>query len=213
MPVLSPGRHRSPRKGACFMEMASYLAGERWSDHPTCTHPLLAGLAREINDRVGDAVRQRLVPLIPDVVGVVSTDIRMDAAIALESAFAALPVASETRQRVAAVGILRTEALLAELDGLPEGTLSPRARALFDDAPGAEEWARDFARLGWGPGNAYSRRGAPAIVHNSVAGIADACVPDPEDRLVDLLGRTIRVCRAMVPADVPASAPAARVPR
>ena len=33
------GRHRNPRKGACFMEMASFLAGERWSDHPQCTHP------------------------------------------------------------------------------------------------------------------------------------------------------------------------------
>jgi len=28
------------------MEFASYLAGERWSDHPACTHPLLAVLAR-----------------------------------------------------------------------------------------------------------------------------------------------------------------------
>src|SRR5215211_5029994 len=39
MPQLSPGGHRSPRKGACFMELASYLAGERWSDPPGCTHP------------------------------------------------------------------------------------------------------------------------------------------------------------------------------
>ena len=46
MPILSAGRHRSPRQGACFMEFASYLAGERWSDHPACTHPLLAALAR-----------------------------------------------------------------------------------------------------------------------------------------------------------------------
>ncbi len=28
------------------MELASYLAGERWSDHPACTHPLLAEAAR-----------------------------------------------------------------------------------------------------------------------------------------------------------------------
>ena len=50
VPVLSAGRHRNPRKGACFMEMASFLAGERWSDHPSCTHPLLASLARLVND-------------------------------------------------------------------------------------------------------------------------------------------------------------------
>ena len=34
LPILSRGKHRSPRKGACFMEFASLLAGERWSDHP-----------------------------------------------------------------------------------------------------------------------------------------------------------------------------------
>ena len=27
MPVLSRGKHRHPRRGACFLEMASFLAG------------------------------------------------------------------------------------------------------------------------------------------------------------------------------------------
>ena len=35
------------------MELASYLAGERWSAHPPCTHPLLAALARDVNDHTG----------------------------------------------------------------------------------------------------------------------------------------------------------------
>jgi hypothetical protein len=46
LPVLSRGKHRNPRKGACFMEFASLLAGERWSDHPatsTTTPPTPAG--------------------------------------------------------------------------------------------------------------------------------------------------------------------------
>ena len=60
VPVLSRGKHRSPRQGACFMELASYLAGERWSDHPACTHPLLAALARDVNDYSSDAGRSRL---------------------------------------------------------------------------------------------------------------------------------------------------------
>ena len=54
LPILSRGKHRNPRRGACFMELASYLAGESWSDHPSCTHPLLASLARDVNDHVGD---------------------------------------------------------------------------------------------------------------------------------------------------------------
>ena len=39
IPVLSRGRHRTPRRGACFMELASVLAGERWSDHPSALIP------------------------------------------------------------------------------------------------------------------------------------------------------------------------------
>jgi hypothetical protein len=61
--LLSRGKYRSPRKGACFMELASLLAGERWSDHPACTHPLLAAVARQVNDYTSDAGRQRLAGL------------------------------------------------------------------------------------------------------------------------------------------------------
>ena len=59
LPVLSRGKHRSPRTGACFMEFASLLAGERWSDHPVCTHPLLGAVARHVNDFTSDAGRPR----------------------------------------------------------------------------------------------------------------------------------------------------------
>ena len=74
LPTLSRGKHRSPRKGACFMELAGFLAGERWSDHPACTHPLLARLARGVNDVTSDDARPRLAPLIPSVIGLTSTD-------------------------------------------------------------------------------------------------------------------------------------------
>ena len=69
VPILSRGKHRNPRKGACFMEMASYLAGERWSDHPKCTHPLVATVARLVNDNTSDDHRSRLAELIPSVIG------------------------------------------------------------------------------------------------------------------------------------------------
>ncbi|MGH9132316.1 MAG: hypothetical protein ACRDZZ_00145, partial [Ilumatobacteraceae bacterium] len=73
VPVLSRGKHRSPRNGACFMEMAAYLAGERWSDHPRCTHPLVAAVARLVNDHTTDANRARLADLIPSVIGLTTT--------------------------------------------------------------------------------------------------------------------------------------------
>ncbi|HSE09098.1 MAG TPA: hypothetical protein VLB29_10560 [Nocardioidaceae bacterium] len=191
MPTLSPGRHRNPRKGACFMEMASFLAGERWSDHPNCTHPLLAAMAREINDRLGDRARQDLVPLIPSVVGLVSDDPRVDVWIAREAALTALPVVSMTNQRAVAVGILRSEAVLNELDCLPASSLSSRARSSLDLVPEAEQWAREFISTALSRRDAFASRGAPAVVHLSVAGISRACVPEPEQMLVGLLRRTI----------------------
>lgn len=69
LPLLSAGPHAHPRDGACFMEMASLLAGEPWSDHPRCTHPVLAALARAVNDRCSDDGRRTLAPHIPDVIG------------------------------------------------------------------------------------------------------------------------------------------------
>ena len=74
IPVLSRGKHRNPRRGGCFMEMASYLAGERWSDRPACTHPLLAAVARDVNDYTSDAGRSRLVGPITDGISPTSRD-------------------------------------------------------------------------------------------------------------------------------------------
>src|SRR5215211_5451438 len=82
LPTLSRGQHRSPRKGACFMEFASLLAGERWRDHPACIHPLLAAVARHVNDHTSDAGRQRLAELVPSVIGLTGEDLHMDAQIA-----------------------------------------------------------------------------------------------------------------------------------
>lgn len=209
MPTLSPGRHRNPRKGACFMEMASYLAGERWSDHPRCTHPLLGAMAREINDRLGDSVRQELVPLIPSVVGLTGDDPRIDTWIAREAALTGLPLVSMSRQRSLAVGILRCEAVLAEHDGLPAGWTSPRARATLAMVPDASRWAREFIETTASKRDAFVSRGAPAVVHQAVAGLSVACVTDPADVLVDLLRRTITALRQLT--DVPGSQDSSRV--
>jgi hypothetical protein len=79
LPRLAVGRHTSPAEGACFMEYASVLAGEPWSDQPACTHPVLAELARMVNDTASPAGRSRLVVLVPSVVGLVGDDPRISA--------------------------------------------------------------------------------------------------------------------------------------
>lgn len=184
MPILSAGRHRNPRQGACFMEFASYLAGERWSDHPACTHPLLAALARDVNDLTADGSRDRLMPLIHRVVGLTGDDPLLTATIAVRAAAAAIPVASLERQRALAVGLLT---VLLSND-------SPRLAGIGEDAlaqaPDSERWARGYlatARMPRGP----IERAALAIVHTSAVGIAFACVSDADDRMLALLESTI----------------------
>ena len=69
MPILSKGAHDEGSGQACVMEMVSFLAGVEWSDSPSCTHPVLARMAQVVNDRLPDAERQRLVPLIGRLFG------------------------------------------------------------------------------------------------------------------------------------------------
>ena len=195
MPVLSRGKHRNPKKGACFMELASFLAGEPWSDHPSCTHPLLASMARDINDHVDDAARSQLAPMIPEVIGLKGDDPRIDVWIAREAAITALPVTSSERQGVAAVGLLRCQRMLNALEGYPSSRIDPRSRAALDAAPQARDWAQGFSALGWGSPGSFAKRSAPAIVHSAISGIAVAAVPATDELLVDMLRRTITLCR------------------
>ena len=67
--LLSRGRHADPGDGACAMELASALGGEPWSDHPACVHPVLAAIARAVNDGTGEAGRARLATLVPAMIG------------------------------------------------------------------------------------------------------------------------------------------------
>jgi hypothetical protein len=210
LPVLSPGRHRNPRRGACFMEYASYLAGLRWSDHPSCTHPSVAALARLVNDVTSDEARSRLTALIPSVVGLVGNDPRVPLIVSSLAASSALPISSEIRQRALAAGLLRCERLLAGSEGPVTDRTRLTVRAALDRAPAAEAWARAFE------GEDSVSRPRPiaisdeAILRASVIGIAEACILDPDERLVRLLTRVIaetseilRPQRIAVPTTMP----------
>jgi hypothetical protein len=214
-PILSRGKHRNARKGACFMEMASFLAGERWSDHPTCTHPLLAAVARLVNDNTSDAGRRRLAALIPSVIGLTGTDLHIDARIALHCAAMALPVVSAERQRVLAVSMLVSDRVLADLEGRSTSCLEEETKAALASVPDATRWAMNFTR-GLPPSpKVFRKQSAPQIVRSAVEGIASACTPDPDGLLYTLLVQAIEECAAWVtreddlraPFDVGARAP------
>jgi len=197
LPILSRGKHRSMRKGACFMEMAAVLAGERWSDHPQCTQPLLAELARHVNDCTSDDNRHQLAVLIPSVVGLRSDDPRMDARIALRCATSALPMAAQERQNALAVAVLTAERVLADLDGRPVGDLEPGSQLALDSAPLAAKWADELVRRAGISLKGFHRHAAPSTVRLAVRGIADACVSDPDRILRRLLTDVIEDCEAL----------------
>jgi hypothetical protein len=212
IPELSRGKHRSPRKGACFMEMVSYLAGEPWSDHPACTHRLLAALARLVNDHTSDAGRRGLVELAPSVIGLTSDDPRVDVRIALRAATTALPVVSEERQRVLAVAVLAAERALSDLDGRPGDDLDEKSRRALAQVPHAAQWARSFNRDMRTTAKGFHRHGAPNTVRHAVVGIAHACIPDPDGMLRDLLVGAIADCSPRAPSQEPRH-PQVPVPR
>ncbi len=190
VPMLSRGKHRSPRKGACFMELASYLAGERWSDHPSCTHPLLAALARHVNDNSTDDGRQRLAGLIPGVIGLVDDDPHVDVDLALRAATTALPIVSAERQQVMAVAVLCGNRVLGGLDGHPPGWSEQRSRELLADVPHAARWAARHSITSGPSKRAFRRHAAPSTVRYAVYSIA-ASVPDADNHLHDLLAASI----------------------
>jgi hypothetical protein len=187
MPILSAGRHRSPRRGACFMEFASYLAGERWSDHPACTHGTLAHLARMVNDRTSDAGRARLTQLIPTVVGLTSDDPLLDVLLAVRAASVALPIAAEDRQRSQAVGVRVALSVLAEYDGEFAAESRELAKDALRAAPTADAWAIRFIEKVGASRRGMTVRQCRNIVAGAVDGIAQACGGDPDERLVALL--------------------------
>jgi hypothetical protein len=205
LPVLSRGKHRNPRKGACFMELASYLAGERWSDHPACTHSLLASVARLVNDHTSDEGRPRLAELIPSVIGLTGDDPHIDALIALRCSTIALPVAAADRQRVLAVSVLVCERLLAQLDDRPANSLSPESQKVLDAAPQATQWADRFTSNVRPRLAAFRRHAAPHAVRCAVDGAAHALIPDPDVMLRRMLVESIEICAAWTgkdPSDV-----------
>jgi hypothetical protein len=194
VPILSRGRHRSPRRGACFMEFASFLAGERWSDHPRCTHPLLTQLARQVNDLVGDEERQQLVPLIPLVVGRFGDDRTW---LALPVAVAAAPIleAPEQTQRILAAGLLRAEQLCAEA-GPDLASTGREARAALDLVPGAVAWTERFQVGPRVTPRIFTARCAPTMVRCAADGIVRSATPDRDSRLRALLESAIAACPA-----------------
>lgn len=205
LPVLGSGRHRSPRKGACLMEYASLLAGERWSDSPSCTHPALATLARAVNDCSGDQARQGLLVVVPDIVhalGIDGEQARLGQRLARKSSLHALRVATGVRRRTLYVALLAAE--LACGPGSPAvGDLDRDAvRDLLRDPDPALMSAVRFVRHS-PPSVTYDRTGVTKSLELAVVTIAELAGQCADELLRNLLVEAVAEVRGL-PARTPA---------
>ena len=66
---LGKGRHFSPGGVVCVMELASMLAGEKFTDKPRSVCPVIASFLRAYNDTIDDHRRQDLYGFAAKVVG------------------------------------------------------------------------------------------------------------------------------------------------
>jgi hypothetical protein len=118
--ALSLGTHLTPLDGACLMEVVSVAAGQRWTDAPGCTHPLLGQLARLVNDASSPDARHRLIDYVPALVSASSDD----PAVHPRLAMACIEYAMRYRQTV----WLRTLHRLCERQSIRQSRADPDAR-------------------------------------------------------------------------------------
>ena len=197
MPVLSAGKHRSPRSGGCFMEIASFLAGERWSDHPHCTDPTLAELARCVNDVMPDGARSRLSLMIPSAIGTggrTSTERTQIAALVVrDCALIALPLVT-AKTRTLACALLVAERVL--------DISTAEAAAALTTQPDAWKFAvrcLSHHPPGWRNRRAYLSVAVPQAVRCAVQSVSEELGPEaPEapDVLGPMLTTAIETTRA-----------------
>jgi hypothetical protein len=136
---LQRGKHSSPREGACVMELASMLAGERFSDRPFCVSPAIAGFLRAYNDFVDDHRRQDLFGLAAFVVGTRATPeierlrvrrvVEWGRALRNERRFGALQRAFE-RFRIGDDGFTADEAAAFAIRSIPRKASRVHAQAM-----------------------------------------------------------------------------------
>ena len=132
--VLRSGTHTSPSDGVSVMEAVSALAGEPWSNSPSCTSPVIAAYARSLNDWLPDDARQRLKVYIPRLVGTAEPELE------LRRAFAC----ADAAVRVFAPLAFAAAGLVEEVAKL--GALAPVDRESAESARSAAESAELAAR-------------------------------------------------------------------
>jgi hypothetical protein len=186
LPILAAGRHRSPRHGACLMEYTSVLAGERFSDSPRCTDPVLAAVARAVNDYSTDAARQRIAPYAGDLTTTHGAGDDVQHGIVRRCLLTALRAAEGNRRHVLLVALLGLDrAAHGASRGWDDSMLTVDSElALLAHDSGLADAAAYVADLPVTVGE-HSRRALAVAAEVAVATIAESA-DEPDDVLFEL---------------------------
>jgi hypothetical protein len=188
------------------MEYTSIIAGERFSDHPRCTDPALAAVARAVNDYSSDAARQPLAELASDLSIAHAAGGKVGYDVARRCLLTALPYAHQPRRRVLVVGLLGLDRASRDISRgwRPDFVDVDTELGLMafdheiDDASAFLRSLRVTPRE-------YLHRGLPLAIETAVATIADEA-PDPDLVLRALLEDCLYdVRRAAAVAQVPSA--------
>lgn len=169
------------------MEFTSLLAGEPKSDGPQCTDPVLAALARAVNDVTSEGARQRLLRFAPDLAGSRGADESVRRTVVRRCLLTALPYAVGSRRFVLAVALMGVDRAGAGVRrGWETGMFDADTEwALLEDTTTTEGAAAFVAPLHSGEGQ-HTRLGLPAAVETAVATIAEEA-EDSDDVLYRLV--------------------------
>jgi hypothetical protein len=192
------------------MEYTSIIAGERFSDHPRCTDPALAAVARAVNDYSSDAGRQQLAALASDLSVAHRSDPNVGYLVARRCLLTALPYSVQPRRRVLSVGLLGLDRAARDMSrGWRPDFVDVDTELGLMPYDGELAAASAFLREQRVTPGEYVRRGLPLAIETAVATIAEEAA-DADDVLRALLEDCLYdVRRSATPARVPSATCAA----
>lgn len=181
---LNVGNHRSPEIGTCLLEAVAYVAGEPHSAHPRCACPVLCAFGRSINDVLPDDKRQRLIPLVPRIVGTAGDGHQQGRGL----------MAADWLIRVYTPTWLRLAGLTAEaesLEGLPR-------QATWDDVEAAVptlQVAKNEAIAAYSAAHSAADSAAHSAARSAADSALHPAVDALQDSAIDLYTRMVEVGR------------------
>lgn len=123
VPLLGRGNHLHPRRGGCLTEVVGALCGGPWADGSAFVDPVLAAVARTVNDLTTDRSRPALAQFIPWLVTPAPADASAGVELAVAVASVAVPFAGlHALDRL--LNAIDETAALADVDGEGSGLLA-----------------------------------------------------------------------------------------